>query len=97
MIVDPKQTTIRRIHVRALRVIPLSVTIDNKNISVRLVQDTEWGEEPAIQNNQESEKEVLIEISPDALLDGKDATLNISSPELEYRAQTRIRLEAGKT
>jgi predicted negative regulator of RcsB-dependent stress response len=84
---DPKvhanRPVVRRLKARTLRNVPLVVSVDDPSFKARVVQDNGWEVEQIDTPGYIYEKEVIIEVAAQALKEGAQATLVISSPEFK--------------
>jgi hypothetical protein len=90
------KSLIRRVRVRTSRDVPLTVTSSDKNVTVRVVSLDGWEKKPQSETARESEKEVIVEIAPQASQKQKKAMLTIGSPQFAYQVQLPIRVESAQ-
>ena len=83
------QSLIRRFTVRTFRDVPLAVSSDNAAVKARVLAGDEWSESAAKTATGESEKVVLIEISPQSLTPAMSGVVTITSPALAS-AETKV-------
>ena len=89
------QSLIRRLKVRTFRDVPLAVSVENASFKVRVVAKDEWSTADVASDGFDNEREVIVEIAPEALQKATRATLLVSSPNLgNFQVPVSLRVEA---
>jgi tetratricopeptide (TPR) repeat protein len=87
---------LHRVRVRTFRDVPLTVTSSDKTVTTRIVSLDGWEKQSQPQTGRESEKEVVVEIAPEALQKQTPVILMIGSPQFAYQVQVPLHIEAAQ-